>query len=561
MSKESEESKGPKRPPPPNEVRSNKSAIIKAVTFFFARDTVLPLCGLLFVFGLFSIGSGGHLLFTGNFLRLILIQAVVIALGALGMTIILATGGIDLSVGSVVAFVTVLGATMMVKGYSTAATVTFSLLASGFIGLLNGLVIGYFRIRPFIVTLVMMGVVRMTALWLSGHQTVTPPSGSPLYDLLVNGAPPEFFGLPFGVWITVGLAVIVAVMLKLTAFGRYIAVIGSADAAQSLNTTRMPVQSMIVYALAGFFFGLAGLMELSRFTQGDPTAAIGLELDVVAAALIGGASLCGGKGSVLGSMTGALILVVLSTGSVLMDWTILTQVSIVGVVIIFVVGLDTLRKGKTDRNIPLRCVLFSMVLLRIGSIHMHWGFVTRGVIIGIVAVVAVMFDRFARTRKSLHPAHDMQSSEGRQSTTLGMPSIPLTQPSASKLPLIFVVCAIAVPVLTAIFNTNTGNGGYHDTPGGVRIYSGAVTITSDDMEPTSGDFAWRYFQWGVVDGAKLTDLRYFFRPVLGYESGNYMARLLNIGNPTPFMITFCFLVIAWLSKLFTRRKRRTAMRA
>jgi ribose transport system permease protein len=302
------------------------------------------------VLGLFSLNSEVRpYLFTGGNLKIILLQTVIVAIGAMGMTMIIVSGGIDLSVGSVVALTSVVGATLLVKGCSTGVTIVLTVLAGGLIGLLNGLVIAGFGMTPFIVTLGMMGVVRGAAKWLAGNQTVNTPAGAPLDHLMARVSPTELFPLPPGVWIAAGLAVIIAVVMRQTVFGRYLFAIGSNEATARLCGIRVRLQKILTYALAGLLFGVAGLMQVSRLTQGDPTVAIGLELDIIAAVVIGGASLNGGTGSVLGSMIGALIMAVLRNGSNQMGWQNYTQEIIIGVVIIIAVGLDRLRQSRMRR--------------------------------------------------------------------------------------------------------------------------------------------------------------------------------------------------------------------
>jgi ribose transport system permease protein len=309
----------------------NKSPQTKAFNLFHALDIVGPFFGLLLVLGLFSLNSEVRpYLFTGGNFKIILIQTVIVAIGALGMTMIIVSGGIDLSVGSVVALTSVVGATLLVKGCS----------------LINGLVIAGFNMMPFIVTLGMMGVVRGTAKWLAGNQTVNTPPDAPLNHLMARVSPTELFPLPPGVWIAIGLAIIIAVVMRQTVFGRYIFAIGSNEATARLCGIRVPLQKVLIYALAGLLFGVAGLMQVSRLTQGDPTVAIGLELDIIAAVVIGGASLSGGTGSVLGSMIGALIMAVLRNGSNQMGSQNYTQEIIIGIVIIIAVGLDQFRQSR-----------------------------------------------------------------------------------------------------------------------------------------------------------------------------------------------------------------------
>jgi ribose transport system permease protein len=310
-------------------------------------NIVGPFFGLLLVLGLFSLDSEVRpYLYTGGNFKIILTQTVIVAIGALGMTMIIVSGGIDLSVGSAVALTSVLAATLLVKGCSTTGAVLLTLLAGGGIGLVNGLIIAGFRLTPFIVTLGMMGVLRGSAKWLAGNQTINLPPGAPLSHLMALVSPTTLFPLPPGVWIAIALAVVISVLMRQTVFGRYIFAIGSNEATARLCGIRVPLQKVLIYTLAGILFGLAGLMQVSRLTQGDPTVAIGLELDIIAAVVIGGASLNGGTGSVLGSMIGALIMAVLRNGSNQMGWQNFTQEIIIGIVIIIAVGLDLLRQSR-----------------------------------------------------------------------------------------------------------------------------------------------------------------------------------------------------------------------
>jgi len=309
-------------------------------------NAVGPVFGLALVIGLFSLNPEVRThFFTGINCKIILLQTVIVAIGALGMTMIIVSGGIDLSVGSVVALASVVGATSLVNGCATATAIFLTIAAAGGIGLINGLIIAGFRMMPFIVTLGMMGVARGTAKWLAGNQTVNAPKSSinSLMDML---DPLHFFPLPVGVWLTMALALIMAVVMQRTIFGRYLFAIGSNEATARLCGIRVGLMKVAIYALAGLFFGLAGLMQMSRLAVGDPTVAIGLELDIIAAVVIGGASLNGGTGSISGSIIGALIMAVLRSGSSQMNWPNYIQEIIIGIVIILAVGLDKFRQRK-----------------------------------------------------------------------------------------------------------------------------------------------------------------------------------------------------------------------
>lgn len=308
-------------------------------------NVVGPFLGLLLVVGLFCLSPTIRpYFFSGANFKIILTQTVIVAIGALGMTLVIISGGIDLSMGSVVALTSVVGAVALDKGRSAGVAILLTIAMGGFVGVLNGFVIGALRMMPFIVTLGMMGIARGVAKWLSGSQTVNAPD-SVVNNIMALSNPNQLWPLPMGVWITVGLAIFVALILRQTVFGRYIFAMGSNEAAARLSGIRVQLHKVFIYAFAGIFVGIAGLMQLSRLTQGDPTVAIGLELDIIAAVVIGGASLNGGSGSILGSMIGALIMATLRNGSNQMGWPTYMQEIIIGIVIIIAVAVDKLRTG------------------------------------------------------------------------------------------------------------------------------------------------------------------------------------------------------------------------
>jgi ribose transport system permease protein len=306
-----------------------------------------PFLGLLLVIGLFSVNPAVRSYFlTGANFKIILTQTVIVAIGTLGMTMIIVSGGIDLSVGSVVSLSSVVGAVLLARGHSTLLAVAGTIGVGVFVGAINGLIIGGLRMLPFIVTLGMMGIARGASKWLSGSQTVSAPSDAPINNVMDLGDPNFLFPLPAGVWITLALGVLMAFVMRRTVFGRYLFAIGANEQASRFSGIRVNLYKVILYSVAGLFFGLAGLMQLSRLTQGDPTVAIGLELDIIAAVVIGGASLNGGSGSIAGSMIGAVLMAVLRNGSNQMNWPTYVQEMIIGAVIIIAVGLDKLRQKR-----------------------------------------------------------------------------------------------------------------------------------------------------------------------------------------------------------------------
>ena len=305
-----------------------------------------PFIGLILVIVLFAIPDETREFFlTYNNFKIIFTQTVIVAIGALGMTLIIVGGGIDLSAGSTIALTSVVGALLVQQGWAAAPVVLAVVAAGGAIGLFNGAAIAGLRMTPFIITLGTLGLARGSAKWLADNQTVNYES-SPINRWMTT-ADPFSHALPAGVWVALGLALLTSLLLRHTVFGRHIFALGSNEATARLcgiPTTRLKV---LVYTLAGCFFGLAGLFQLARLRQGDPTVAVGLELDIIAAVIIGGASLNGGVGTILGSMIGALIMAVLRNGSQQMGWPTYFQEIIIGLVIIVAVFLDRLRQGRT----------------------------------------------------------------------------------------------------------------------------------------------------------------------------------------------------------------------
>lgn len=306
-----------------------------------------PLLGLLLVIGLFSLSDEIRPVFlSGANAKVVLTQTVVVGLGALGMTLIIVSGGIDLSAGSVVALGGVVAARLIERGYPAAGVILLTVLTGGLVGLANGGIIAGLRMLPFIVTLGMMTLVRGLAKWTADNQVVTPPR-DPLIDaLMAREKAQQFLPLPPGVWITLALALVMIVVLNRTVFGRRIFAIGSNEATARLCGIRVGWNKAAIYALAGLFFGLAGLMQYARLSVGDPSVAVGLELDIIAAVVIGGASLSGGVGSIGGSMIGALMMAVLRNGSSQIGWPTYMQEIIIGLVIVLAVALDKWRQAR-----------------------------------------------------------------------------------------------------------------------------------------------------------------------------------------------------------------------
>jgi ribose transport system permease protein len=310
-------------------------------------NRLAPFLGLLLVIIIFTIliGEPEKYLSLRN-LRTVLAQTVIVAIGAIGMTIIIISGGIDLSVGSAIALTGVITALGINAGWPVTVALAVGILVGGVVGVVNGVAITRLRVVPFIATLGMLGIARGVAKGLAGSQTVNVPD-TWANDLLLTIPKHQWLLVAPGVWIAIILAIAAAVMLQRTVFGRRVFALGSNEAAAracGIATDRLKI---CIYGLAGLLFGLAGVMQMSRLRQGDPTVAAGLELDIIAAVVIGGGSLSGGEGSILGAMVGALIMAFLRNGCQQVGWPNYIQEIIIGALIVFAVAIDRWRSSRT----------------------------------------------------------------------------------------------------------------------------------------------------------------------------------------------------------------------
>jgi ribose transport system permease protein len=305
-----------------------------------------PFVGLAFVIVFFAVASGApERYLSANNLRVVLAQTVIVAVGAIGMTLVIVAAGIDLSVGSVIALCGVVCALALADGWSPLLAVLAALALGAFVGLLNALAITRLRVVPFIATLGMLGVARGVAKWMAGETTVNAPA-SWVNELAVTVPAAPWMLFAPGVWVTLVLAVVMAFVLQRTVFGRRVFALGSNEAAARACGIAVDRLKLAVYSVAGIFSGLAGVMQMSRLRQGDPTVAIGTELDVIAAVVIGGGSLNGGEGSILGSMVGALVMAFLRNGSQQMGWPTYVQEILIGVIIVAAVAVDRWRHAQ-----------------------------------------------------------------------------------------------------------------------------------------------------------------------------------------------------------------------
>ena len=343
-------------------------------------------------------------------LRNVTTQTAIVAVAALGMTVVIIAGGIDLSVGTAIA----LSATMLawslkedlalrlavgdsVAGVNqklkvaeddlrrakddtskSAATTRVDFLigerekvksasihwtpwtpalalivgiGTGCLcGLLNGLLISYLKMVPFIVTLGTMQLYLGWAKWVADNTTVRPDLATQVpawfADLLSIRPTALVQGLPVGVWLTLALAIVLAGILHFTVFGRYVFAIGSNEATARLCGIDVRWNKIAIYILGGLFVGIAGLYQFSRLTVGNPSSGLGLELKIIASVVIGGGSLNGGRASVLGTLTGALIMSVITSGCTALGVSNPIQDMLLGIIIIIAVAVDQMRQIK-----------------------------------------------------------------------------------------------------------------------------------------------------------------------------------------------------------------------
>lgn len=299
-----------------------------------------PLVGLAFVALVFGLLIGPRFFSPAN-LDLIARQTAIVLVAALGMTMVIVSAGIDLSVGSIIALSTVVVARLLGADVSPALAALGGVAVGALCGMATGLLVIGLRVVPFIVTLGMMLLVRGAAKGLAEERRIEAPA-TWLNDLLRTASGGLI--LPWGVWLTLVLALVVAVILRYTRFGRHLFAIGSNERTARLCGVPVDRDKVAVYTLAAGIAGLAGVLQFAKLSVGDPTVAMGLELDVIAAVIIGGGSLSGGKGTVLGTVVGATIMALIQIGCSqkgLPNWV---QQIVTGGIIVFAVALDHWRQ-------------------------------------------------------------------------------------------------------------------------------------------------------------------------------------------------------------------------
>jgi ribose/xylose/arabinose/galactoside ABC-type transport system permease subunit len=283
-----------------------------------------------------------HFLNPTNLLN-VLRQVALYGILGVGMTFVILTRGIDLSVGSIVAFSGVLGATLMEEGLPIPLTVLCSLAAGTLMGVVNGLGVAFLRVPAFIMTLGTMVMIRGFGLMLAEGGTVNPGKEAENFFWLGGG---YLVAVPTPIYVFAAVCLVAYVILSHTTFGRAIFAVGSNDEAARLSGIDVPITSFAVYVICGFLAALSGLIFLSRLSVGDPNSGLGLELEAITIAVIGGTSLFGGEGGVAGTIGGAMILAIIANVLNLAGVSPFSQQVVKGAIIILAVLLETGRRRR-----------------------------------------------------------------------------------------------------------------------------------------------------------------------------------------------------------------------
>lgn len=307
-------------------------AILKSSSNYFSRYGIL--IALLVICILLSFAT--PYFFTAQNLVIVLRQVSINGILAIGVTFVIIAGGIDLSLGSVIALTGVIAASFAHPGtYPLLIPVLIGLFTGVLIGAINGLTITLGKVAPFIVTLGMMTIARGLALVLSNGRPVT--NLSPGFNFIGGG---DLLYIPVPI-LLFGLVILISsVILKYTRIGRYVYAVGGNENAAKASGIRVSRVKLFAYIMCSALAGLAGIVLASRITTGQPNAGIAYELDAIAAVVIGGTSLLGGRGSIAGTVIGVLIIGVINNGLDLLNVSSYYQQIIKGVIIVGAVLLD-----------------------------------------------------------------------------------------------------------------------------------------------------------------------------------------------------------------------------
>ncbi|WP_264030838.1 ABC transporter permease [Cellulosimicrobium sp. SH8] len=303
---------------------------------------ILAFAGLVVIFAFFSIASP-YFLDWAN-IKGILLATAVTGIMALGATFVIATGGIDLSVGTGMTLCAVMTGVFLTNlGLPLVVGVLGGIAAGALLGFVNGLNVSFLGIPPFIATLATMMVAQGLSLVISGTKPIYFSDVAGFGQIALGELIP---GLPNAVLIFFAAAAVAGVLLSKSLIGRYALSIGSNEEATAISGIDVRRWKVVVYTVAGVFTGLAGVVMASRLNSAQPGLGLGYELEAIAAVVIGGTSLRGGKATILGTVIGALIMATLTNGLRIMSIPQEWQKVAVGIVILLAVYTDILRRGK-----------------------------------------------------------------------------------------------------------------------------------------------------------------------------------------------------------------------
>jgi ribose transport system permease protein len=260
---------------------------------------------------------------------------------AVGMTMVILTGGIDLSVGGIMAIVGTFVASLLSQGLPLAPVILIGLLIGIAFGMFNGVCVAFGKIPPFITTMATLSIARSLALIYSGGYPIT---GMPKNFTFIGSG--SVGVIPVPVIIAAAIAIFGVFLLRKTVLGRYIYAIGGNEDATRLSGINVKFWTVVTYSLHGLLTGIAGIVLTARMNSGQPTMGQGIELDIIAAVVIGGTSLSGGEGGLLGTIIGTLLITVLNNGLTLLNVNSYLQGLLIGIVILISVFIDKRRKDR-----------------------------------------------------------------------------------------------------------------------------------------------------------------------------------------------------------------------
>ena len=308
-------------------------------------DRFISLVAVIVLFTVFSITARNF--FTMRSILSLALQTSTITLMGIGVTFTIITGGIDLSIGSVIAFSGTVAVMAARAGVPIWASMIIGLLVGIVCGLLNGLMITRLKLPPFIATLGMMMVARGVALTITNANALPAPEGfGKLGNGTVFGTGAQFPGISYPVLIMIAVALIFGFILSRTRIGRYTYAIGSNEEAARLSGIKVNQIKIVNYVFCGLLSALVGIILASRMVTSQPNSASGYELNAIAAAVIGGTSLMGGVGTVGGTVIGSFIIGILTVGLTMAGANYFMQQIVIGLVVIGAVTVDQLRGRK-----------------------------------------------------------------------------------------------------------------------------------------------------------------------------------------------------------------------